>query len=219
MTFVLNFKQEIYMSIEKQLPIQQATTTMPLVTTQPAPNPQPPPQRNLFCFFANFFRHTPSTQESYSTGQAIRPGQLVEPFATSFQGSTIPLELQLQDVVCTDVNITTFTDFFLTPSETVGTDLAPHIQKMEQGLIVSVGTERSFFDLALADQSRCEGLVVRDINPKVKAYVDFNVLLFRIANSRKDYCLLAKKPDDSKVEAEFVISQKDLKKTPIYLSQ
>jgi hypothetical protein len=33
----------------------------------------------------------------------------------------------------------------------------------------------------------CQGLVVRDINPKVKAYVDFNTLLLRISETRQEY--------------------------------
>jgi hypothetical protein len=62
------------------------------------------------------------------------------------------------------------------------------------GIIVSVGTERSFFDLALSDPTICEGLVVRDIDPHVKGYVDFNVLLLRIAENREDYVQLSTPP-------------------------
>jgi len=44
----------------------------------------------------------------------------------------------------------------------------------------------------LADPTKCEGLVIRDISHRVKAYVDCNVLLLRISNSREEYCALAK---------------------------
>ena len=61
----------------------------------------------------------------------------------------------------------------------------------ESGLIISTGTERSLFDLILcaeANGESCEGLVVRDINPKVKAYIDFVVMLLRISKTREEFC-------------------------------
>lgn len=76
---------------------------------------------------------------------------------------------------------------FLVPNETGVLGVLPHLTMSELGLIVSVGTERSFFDLALCNPSKCEGLVVRDIDPHVKAYVDFNVLLLRIAKNMEHY--------------------------------
>jgi len=67
----------------------------------------------------------------------------------------------------------------------------------QHGLLVSTGTERSFFDLALIDPTQCEGLIVRDFNPEVKAYVDFNVLLLRISQNREDYVTLSTLIPDS----------------------
>lgn len=77
-----------------------------------------------------------------------------------------------------------FKDFF-EPNERRPQDIKEHINKCEKGIIVSTGTERSFFDLIFSD--KCEGLVVRDINPKVKAYVDFNTLLLRISKTKEEY--------------------------------
>jgi hypothetical protein len=101
--------------------------------------------------------------------------------------------------ICTDVDVKADCGFldYLMPNETVGTGLKPHLDKMTPGLIVSVGTERCFFDLLLSDPMKCDGMVVRDINPRVKAYVDFNVLLLRISASREEYCALAKKPENN----------------------
>ncbi len=81
---------------------------------------------------------------------------------------------------------------YLEPNEGNVIDVKPHIVKMRgQGLIVSTGTERSLFDLALSTPCKCEGLVVRDINPRVKAYVDFVVLLLRISKNCEEFCNLS----------------------------
>jgi hypothetical protein len=75
---------------------------------------------------------------------------------------------------------------YLVPNE-----LNPYLVKLhfdlldEAGLLVSTGTERSFIDLALCE--KCTGLVGVDINPRVKAYNDFNTLLLRLSENRKDY--------------------------------
>jgi len=84
---------------------------------------------------------------------------------------------------------------FLTPNEDFS-DAISHIRTAEEGvsegIIVSTGTERSFFDLAVSKKSK--GLVIRDINPRVKAYNDFNVLLLRSTKKLSKYVRRAKKP-------------------------
>lgn len=75
---------------------------------------------------------------------------------------------------------------YLKPNEEGAVAIARHLSLIEvDGAIVSAGTERSFFDLALCEN--CTGLIVRDINPRVKAYVDFNVVLLRLSSSLGDY--------------------------------
>jgi len=97
---------------------------------------------------------------------------------------------------------------FIVPNEKDPLYVRPHLSMTRPGLIVSAGTERSFFDLALSDPTKCEGLVVRDINPQVKAYVDFNVLLLRIATHRNDYVRLSTLNDiDDKSEFEARIQE------------
>lgn len=126
--------------------------------------------------------------------------------------TTPSLEATFEHLICTNVDITLKIGFedYLDPNELIdqplGRDesysspdckaipLKDHLSTMRKGYAVSVGTERSFFLLALADPDLCDGLIVRDINPKVKAYVDFNVLLLRISSSREEYCSLAKRP-------------------------
>jgi hypothetical protein len=61
------------------------------------------------------------------------------------------------------------------------------------GLIVSTGTERSLFDIILSDPY-CEGLVAIDINPKVKAYIDFNLFLLKVSENRMEYLHLSTSP-------------------------
>ncbi len=108
------------------------------------------------------------------------------------------LELDLKDFICTDVDIKADCGFkdYIAPNEWHPENVAPHLRDMPQGIIVTVGAERALFDLFFADPAKCEGLVVKDINPRVKAYIDFNVLLLRIAESREEYCALAKRPEN-----------------------
>jgi hypothetical protein len=50
-----------------------------------------------------------------------------------------------------------------------------------KGYIISVGTERCLFDLLYADENLCEGLIVIDVNPKVKMYMDW--IIYCLKNS------------------------------------
>lgn len=102
------------------------------------------------------------------------------------------LECQYERYVICNVNVDpegeTYGDF-LEPNEINPHRVKPHLQLAEKGVIVSAGTERSFFDLLF--HPSCEGLVVRDLNPRVKAYVDFNTLLLRISDNQKEYSTLS----------------------------
>lgn len=104
------------------------------------------------------------------------------------------LEQQYEHLALQEVDILEEIDFknYLFPNEGMPILVKPHLYKInEPGIIVSAGTERSFFDLALSNPDKCLGLVVRDINPKVKAYVDFNTMLLRISEDRKEYVKLS----------------------------
>ncbi len=61
-----------------------------------------------------------------------------------------------------------------------------HETMLERGVLVSVGSERSFFAL-LQSPERIEGLIGRDLNPKIIAYMHFNNLLFKISRSIDEY--------------------------------
>lgn len=91
-----------------------------------------------------------------------------------------------------DVNQQTNFAPFLFPNERNPIDIKSHLDLISApGVLVSTGTERSFFDLALMPKEKCQGLIVRDINPKVKAYVDFNTMLLRVSRDRKEYVELS----------------------------
>lgn len=78
-------------------------------------------------------------------------------------------------------------DRFIIPNEMSPVEVKPHLLKARQGTIgVSVGTERSFFNLTFVGNN-CKGLVVLDVSRKVKAYVDCNCLLLRISDSCQEY--------------------------------
>ena len=93
---------------------------------------------------------------------------------------------------------------YLEPNEYFPEGVKPHLQWNKKGLLVSTGTERSFFDLLFSDETQCEGLVVCDINPRVKAYVDFNVLLLRISKTREEYLKLSTVPEDDQTLNERI---------------
>lgn len=113
---------------------------------------------------------------------------------TSIQPS---LETELiEKVTCkVDIGISLFHDC-LKPNEIYPIRLAEHLQLAEKGIIVTCGTERSFFDLIHCQEDKCEALVICDINPRVKAYVDFNILLLRICDSAEDYRILSDEYSD-----------------------
>ncbi len=57
----------------------------------------------------------------------------------------------------------------------------------EKGYIISVGTERCLFDLLYADESLCEGLIIIDVNPKVKMYMDWIIHCLKESANREDF--------------------------------
>lgn len=104
------------------------------------------------------------------------------------------LEALFSEYAFADVDITfdcKFSDY-LDPNERNPEGVEEHLALAQRGIIVSTGTERSFFNLIFSPEEKCEGIVVRDINPRVKAYVDFNTLLLRISKTREEYLVLSK---------------------------
>jgi hypothetical protein len=101
----------------------------------------------------------------------------------------------------TTLDLTQNCDFnYLEPNETHPIDAKEHLQWDASGILVSTGTVRSLFDLTMVDPEKCTGLVIRDINPQVKAYIDFEILLIRLASSHEEYQELAMPLDYTDVE-------------------
>lgn len=137
------------------------------------------------------------------TAEAMEYALLQQEAATSIQSlwrgyrvrSTMPtcpqnLETEYGSICRIPVNIHERIDFkdYLDPNESNPIDVLPHLRKVfTRGVIVSTGTERSFINLCLTRPYKCEGLVVRDINPRVKAYVDFVTLLLRISENCEEF--------------------------------
>lgn len=101
------------------------------------------------------------------------------------------LETRLLDQVCFKSPFKTVFANFLFPNEYSPERIKPHL---EPGLWVTTGTERSFFLLSMDGEDQCEGVVVRDVNPLVKAYNDFNILLLRLCDTREEYAELSTRP-------------------------
>lgn len=90
-----------------------------------------------------------------------------------------------------NLDVYSFQDFqdFLGPNEFNPNQIKLHLDLItKNGLLVASGTERSFIALTLCQ--KCTGLVGVDINPRVKAYNDFNTLLLRLSKNRQDYLSL-----------------------------
>lgn len=83
-------------------------------------------------------------------------------------------------------------DFFF-PNERGINQVQLYLQKGfangNRDLLVATGTYRCFFDLILCN-GLCAGLIIMDINPRVKAYMDFIILLLRISIDREDFTQL-----------------------------
>ncbi len=92
-----------------------------------------------------------------------------------------------------DVNIHEKVNFkkFHSPNERHVRNIRPHLAKAGKGVIVSTGTERSFFELALQligeKGDQCTGLVIRDIDPQAIAYTHMVTMMLRIAKDVKDF--------------------------------
>jgi hypothetical protein len=122
----------------------------------------------------------------------------------------IPLEQALQKE-CTSLiatqNPNPF-DPYLNPNEFTLEDLRDLLKTLPHpsipSLISAVGTERFLFLLLLADKEfPCAGAVSRDCNPKVKAYLDFVILLIRLSKNREEFVSLANVPQNK----EYQINQ------------
>jgi hypothetical protein len=108
--------------------------------------------------------------------------------------STQPSLEQEFEVYCTrEVNIKAHCEFqdYLTANEGHPENIKPHLDLAERGMLVSTGAERSFFGLLFSDKS--DGLIVMDINPRVKAYVDFTTVLLRISQTVEKFRKLSEK--------------------------
>jgi hypothetical protein len=68
---------------------------------------------------------------------------------------------------------------YIFPNEGGAEAIAHHFDHLSEGIGVGCGTERLFF-AALHSGAWCQGWVSRDINPRVKAYGDFNLLLLSV---------------------------------------
>jgi hypothetical protein len=108
--------------------------------------------------------------------------------------NSISLEKQFNSVFLQPFNPyekCAFKDFRI-PNEGSPEGVIEHHQAAVQGTVVIVGSERPFFTACLTDPTKCDGIIVRDIHPKIIAYVNFNILLLRLAFTREEYVNLSR---------------------------
>ena len=97
---------------------------------------------------------------------------------------------------------------YLQPNEGGVSAIKPHLDSAfraakEPSYLVAVGTERTLFDLVLAEN--CKGLIIRDIDPRVIAYMHFNIMLLRICENRNEYIELTSSPKNyNKIKAKLM---------------
>lgn len=118
----------------------------------------------------------------------ITPIRSMSPLEEAFQEIAFPESLAIED--------TPFEDYLIPNENWEGAMdlLQPHLDPKDypKHLLIATGTERALMDLLLSGERA--GLVVMDINPRVKAYLDMNTLLMQIASSREDFLDLIKIP-------------------------
>jgi hypothetical protein len=106
----------------------------------------------------------------------------------------LSLEERYADLIFADLEVFReygFQDYHRAPNEWPPQNVQPHLGQTEPGYTVVTGSERGFYDLLFSEESLCKGLIFRDINPKNKAYIDFNLLLLRICDTRQEYVSLS----------------------------
>lgn len=119
--------------------------------------------------------------------------QTPSPFSASFSCQKVNLETLYEEQVFCEVDIKHKCNFneYLTPNEGPVANIASHLTGLEEGIHVFAGCERVFLQILYVDETRCRGVVSRDINHRAKAYKDFNCLLFRISCNLTEYAALS----------------------------
>lgn len=134
----------------------------------------------LFSFFVIFYFPLFSEERGFSVEHSPELRGLEKEFPDVFSGH---LDLKSSTKKA-----------YLEPNERGVIQAQPFLKLEEPGLLVSVGSERSFFDLIVCAQisgDNCLGLVVRDVHPKIKAYIDYAVMLLRISRDCAEFEELA----------------------------
>jgi hypothetical protein len=76
---------------------------------------------------------------------------------------------------------------FLDPNEANPQNMLKHLEDITMnGYFITTGSERAFF-LALLAYNKLSGVIVVDIDPKNKAYVDMNILMLRLSDTMEEY--------------------------------
>lgn len=107
----------------------------------------------------------------------------------NYQNNFLSLEEEFENQHIQEVNVAENCNFedYLYPNESYPENIKEHLEMSKKGIIVSTGTVRNWFDIIYSHEQVCEGIVIVDINPRAKAFVDFDTLLFRISETRTEY--------------------------------
>ncbi len=187
-----------------------ANSQVPLNTIEKEPPAAPEKLPSLIASIGNWLARSSSEDQKPLTPTPIQvtSSQQTQSIRIDHQS----LEEPLKDQVYIKIDVKAKLNFrdFLSPNEQSPKNVKPHLEPMSQGLMVSTGTERSFYDLLLSSEEKCTGLVVRDINPRVKAYVDFVILLLRICDTREEFLKLSSNPKKKGFDARIELIKEKL---------
>jgi hypothetical protein len=143
---------------------------------------------DCFGFIAPTVHHRPSVPTSSLC--AVRSIDYQSPLETRLRSECfVPVDIRARMAMID----------FIFPNEGGVVAIQPHLNQAfanveKPNYLVATGAERALFALLLAGNA-CQGVIIRDINPRIKAYIDFNVLLLRLSENRTEYVELSSSPD------------------------
>ena len=127
---------------------------------------------------------------NYSTTEHVSLPSNAYSIGGSYARTGQSLESVLQENILQRIDARRKINFlnYINPNEGNPIGIKRHIDLITApGVFVSAGSERSFFDLVFCPPDQCQGLIIIDINPRIKAYSDFNTMLLRISKNRMEY--------------------------------
>ena len=143
-----------------------------------------------------------SVEKATALAARIRCSQVQSSIQESPPTKSLEARFQLLCLQPVDIHAQLAFRDHMSPNEWSVLGIQPHLDQVYKlGCApvyhISTGTERSVFGFLLANN--CKGLIIRDINPRVKAYSDFNILMLRTLKDVDEYLQLSSSDPDPQI--------------------